>query len=397
MITEVVTLSIDGATQDDLVPDILEIAVEEDVASADVFRVRIALTPRSDGSWPYLDEERFQVWKRVTIEAGYPERVEPIMDGYVTHVEVKLGGADGSHLEVSGMDGSVLLDLEEKQLAWANKKDNEIAQQIFQSYGLSYEVEDTVVQHAEALSTILQSETDIRFLRRLAARNGFECGVRGGTGFFRSPNLSEPPQKLLAVEFGDETNLLDLELRVDGTPATAGEIRRVNPLEKRAETETLTRSPRRALGSKSLDQLRSGLPAGHLLLRNHAPGSSSEMLGRLRSAYEPASGFVKAAGSIDSRSYQSVLRTRKLVTLKGAGASYSGTYYVTQVRHRFTLAGYAQEFEARRNGLGLTGEEQFDAPLLPLAVIPGLGNQSAASGNRVLPAQQTGSILGGGF
>ena len=59
MITEIVNLSIDGVPQDEIVPDIIEIEVEEDVAAADVFRVRVALVTRSDGSWNYLDDERF--------------------------------------------------------------------------------------------------------------------------------------------------------------------------------------------------------------------------------------------------------------------------------------------------------------------------------------------------
>ena len=49
------------------------------------------------------------------------------------------------------------------------------------------EVEDTAATHGEAVATILQTETDIRFLRRLAARNGFECHVRGSTGVFPQP------------------------------------------------------------------------------------------------------------------------------------------------------------------------------------------------------------------
>ncbi len=397
MITEVVNLAIDGAAQNELNADILEIAVEEDVTGADVFRVRIALATSSDGSWNYLDDERFRIWKRVSIEAGYPDRTETIMDGYVTHVEVKFDPEGDSYLEISGMDASVLLDLEEKQLAWANKKDHEIAQTIFGSYGLSYEVEDTVSQHAEAVSTILQTETDIRFLRRLAARNGFECYVRGGTGYFRGPDLTSPPQKLLAVEFGDETNVTGLQLRVDGTPPTVTEIRRIDPMEKLEETAKLEASPRRALGAQPLDELRSSLPSGKALLRNQASASVREMQGRLRNAYEPASSFVQASGNIDCRTYQSVLRAKRLVTIKGAGATYSGLFYVTRVRHRFTLDGYSQDFEARRNGLGLTGEEEFQAPLLPIAVVPGLGASTAATGNRVLPAQQTASTMAGGF
>src|SRR5262249_13193709 len=158
--------------QDDLTPDIMEIEIEEDVDKADVFRVRISIRQQSDGAWTYLDDERFQVWKPLQIQAGYPDDHDNVMDGYITHVDGGLAQDEGeSYLEISGMDASCLMDLDEKQLAWANKKDHEIAQTIFASYGLNYEVEDTIDQHREAVSTILQSETDIQFLRRLAARN----------------------------------------------------------------------------------------------------------------------------------------------------------------------------------------------------------------------------------
>jgi phage protein D len=296
------------------------------------------------------------------------------------------------------MDATALMDLEEKQAAWPDKKDNEIAQEIFGSYGLSYEVEDTVVRHGEAVSTVLQTETDIRFLRRLAARNGFECHVKGATGFFRGPNLREPPQRTLALSSGTEANLVDLHVRVDGTPATAAEIRRVDPVGKQEETKRLTDTPRRKLGDQTLAALRGGLPDGHLLLRHQVPASPTEMEARLRAGYEPASRFVTLAGEIDSRAYGAALRAGKLVTVKGIGERYSGLYYVSLVRHAFTADGYTQRFEAYRNGLGPTGEEQFAAPAAA-APIPAVAGNPASSpaGNRVLPAQPSASTLPAGL
>lgn len=394
MINEVVNVFIDGEPQDELVPDIVQLEVEESVTEADVFRLRLALLPRADGTWSYVDEPRFQVWRRLSVRAGYPDDTQTLVDGLITHVELGFGGEQEPYLEISGMDLSTKMDLEEKQLAWANKKDHEIAQSIFSSYGLSYEVEDTVIQHAEAVATILQSETDIRFLRRLAARNGFECYVRGTKGYFRSANLQEPPQKLLAVEFGVETNVAQLKIRVDGTPATTPEIRRVDPLEKREETERLTRLPERALGSQPLGALRGDQPEGRLLLRRQPSTTQEEMQARLRSAYAGASQFVRLEGEIDGRVYLAVLRSGRLVTLKGVGERYSGLYYITRVRHAFTVEGYTQSFEARRNGVGLTGEEPFQGASLPMALMPSLGGgSSVTSGSRVLPP--SGSTFGG--
>lgn len=396
MITEVVSIAIDGVVQDALVPDIVDVEVEDDVAAASVFRLRVAIAQRRDGSWKHLDDQRFAVWRRVRLEAGYPGSAETIIDGYVTHVEARLSSED-PYLEISGFDVSAAMDLEEKQRAWANKKDHEIAQEIFSSYGLSYEVEDTVATHEDDVATILQNESDIRLLRRLAARNGFECHVRAGTGFFRSPNMQDPPQKLLAVEFGAETNVSDLLIRVDGTHATEAEIRRIDPFEKREEAEALSASPRRGLGARSLADLRRGQPAGRVLVRNQPSAVAREMQTRLRHAYDGATGFVTVEGEVDSRAYRGVLRARRLVTIKGAGESFSGLYYVTRVRHTFTADGYRQYFNAYRNAVGLTGQEDFAAATLPLAIVPGLAQSSRAAGNRVLPAQQVASTLPGGF
>jgi phage protein D len=396
VITEIVSLAIDGSVQDGLAPDIIDVEIEDDVAVAGVFRVRLAITQRRDGSWKHLDDERFAIWRRVKIDAGYPGSAETIIDGYITHIESRLSRED-PYLEISGFDVTAAMDLEEKQRAWVNKKDHEIAQDIFSSYGLSYEVEDTVSEHSEDVATILQSETDIRFLRRLAARNGFECHIHAGTGFFRSPNMQDPPQKLLAVEFGAETNVSDFLIRVDGTPATVMEIRRIDPLEKLEETETLPSSPRRGLGARSLAALRNGQPAGRVLVRNQPSTIAREMQTRLRQAYEGASTFVTVEGEIDSRAYRSVLRTRRLVTIKGAGESFSGLYYVTRVRHAFTTEGYTQHFSGYRNAIGLTDQESFAAATLPIPIEPGIAQSSRASGNRVLPALQTGSTVPGGF
>ena len=396
MIAEVVRVSIDGIVQDGLVPDIIQVDVDESVDVADVFALRLAVVTGPDGAWRHVDDDRLAIWRRFTVEAGYPDATETIIDGYVTDVEVYLTDGGQPYLEIAGMDATAQMDLEEKQLAWPNKQDHEIAQAVFDRYGLSYVVEVTEAPHTEAVSTVLQTETDIRFLRRLAARNGFECYVKGATGFFRAPNLQESPQKLLALACGDEANLVEARVRVDGTPATAPQIRRVDPITKRAETEQLPATPRRRLGRRSLAALRDGLPDGRVLLRRQAPASSSEMKARLRTAYEGADRFVTLEGEIDSRSYQAVLRAGRLVTVKGIGRRHSGLYYVSRVRHEFTADGYIQRFEAYRNGLGPTGEERFQAAALPQPLLAGAAAATRSAGNRVLPAQPAASIGPGG-
>ena len=391
---ELVILSLNGARRDDLRDDLAEIEIEEHVDSADVFRVRLSSAVRADGTWRHLDDGDLAIWNRLAIRAGYPGSNDTLIDGYITHVHIALSGsgADESYLELTGSDASAVMDLADRQVAWANKKDSDIAQAIFASYGLAWEVEDTEFLRGERIATTLQSETDIRFLRRLAARNGFECFVQGNRGYFRTANLQDAPQNTLTVPVG---NLTALRFELDGTPPSRLEIRRLDPFDKREQRALLTQLPERQLARRSLDDLRGDTRVGRRVLRHRPTVSSQELRARLRAGYAGAAGFVVASGEIDGRSYGAVLRARRLVGIDGAGPTHSGNYYVTRVRHRLTGDAYVQSFEARRNAVGLLGSENLAPAAGPLPITPG-SSAAASTGNRLLPAQPTGSLTEGG-
>lgn len=385
ILRELAVLSINGTRRSDLLQDVAELEVDEQVEAADVFRIRLSSARLADGSWRHLEDPDLAIWNRISIQAGYPDSHELLIDGYITHVDVALSGsgAEDSFVELSGTDASVVMDLQDRQVAWPNKKDSDIAQAIFDAHGLAWEVEDTELLHGERLATILQSETDIRFLQRLAARNGFECFVRGNRGYFRSANLTDPPQKPLTVPVG---NLTALRFAIDGTPPTELEIRRLDPFEKREDREVLSALPERQLARRNLATLRGATRPGRRLVRQ-ATVSRQELQARLRAGYAGASGFAVASGELDGRSYGAVLRSRRLVAIGGAGPSHSGHYYVTRVRHVFSGDSYVQSFEARRNAIGLLGTESFAAPPARPPITPGAG-PAASPGNRLLPAQQ---------
>jgi hypothetical protein len=104
--------------------------------------------------------------------------------------------------------------------------------------------------------------------------------------------------------------------------------------------------------------------------------------------------WVVATGHLNGLRYGHVLRSRKLVTVKGVGPSHNGTYYVRKVRHQLTERSYDMEFELVRNAVGKLGSEDFegehpDSVLSPPAAGPGADPDSvrvAESGARVMPA-----------
>ena len=81
---ESIYIEIDGAEAEDIYPDMIRLEVETDERMAAMFRLRLPLKAEPDGSWAYLDDERFRPWKTVTVKAGFEGNLEELISGYIT-------------------------------------------------------------------------------------------------------------------------------------------------------------------------------------------------------------------------------------------------------------------------------------------------------------------------
>jgi phage protein D len=333
--------------------------VELDTELASMFRLHLAIGQQRDGTWTYVDDERFRLWKPMTIKMGFAEGMEDLISGYITHVRPDFDpDLSRCTLEIWGMDSTVRMDREEKLHAWPNEKDSSIAAQIFDLYGFSSVVDDTRVVHDEAVSTIIQRETDIQFLKRLALRNGFECYVEGSTGFFRKPQVNAPPQPVLAVHFGEETTVNRLTFEVNALTPARVTMAQVDRASKEVLEATATATQQPALGAIG-SAPPAGIPLGQVYVGMTAATGLPEMIALCQGLVDEGEWFVTAEGEIAGNQYGHVLKPRGTVIIKGVGATYSGVYYVTHVTHALTPQGYTQFFRAKRNALMPTGSEDF--------------------------------------
>jgi phage protein D len=361
MAQESIRIMLNGEEVADIYPDLLLLDVEEDEELASMFRMRLAIRLQPDGVWTHIDDERLALWSEVSIEAGFDGDVEEIMSGYITHLKPSFSSEQGACvLDVWGLDRSVLLDREEKLKDWPSRKDSDIASEILSQYGFTADAEDTSVVHDETVSTIIQRETDMQFLRRLAARNGYECYVSGTTGYFRRPATSETPQPVLAVHFGDETNVNSFDIEVNALePADIAMSQMDRQNKEMVDAESVPDSGSLLGSSDYASLLQSGAPQGKLFIGMSTATGTPEMSALCQGIYEQASWFVTGSGEINANKYSHVLRARKPVTIKGIGETHSGVYYVTHVTHRFAQDGYIQQFRVKRNAVLPTGSEQF--------------------------------------
>ena len=61
---------------------------------------------------------------------------------------------------------------------------------------------------------------------------------------------------------------------------------------------------------------------------------------------------VTVSGELDTLRYGDILRSRKLVSLRGVGSTHDGLYYVQSVTHKIEPGSYKQSFTLVREGNG---------------------------------------------
>jgi phage protein D len=353
------TISINDKAAQDLFPPLVEMVVEEDHRMAAVFRIKLSIRQQEDGHWTYLDDDRIKVWNKVTITANTGDQDQKLITGYITHLKPHFeADENNSLLEICGMDPTSPMSIEEKIKDWPNKTDSDIASAIFKDYNLKPQVDETSITHDDTVSTIIQRETDIQFLKRLARRNGFECFAKHDTGYFRKPVLTDPPQPVLAVHFGSETNMVSFEGRINALRPTAVEMHQIDTIGKQLQDSTVESGSLRQLGRDSAATLSPPGPASaRLFVRQAVATGEPEMKNLVQAVFDEAAWLIQASGEIDSTTYGSVLQTKQLVPIKGVGELFSGLYYVTNVKHTFTMDSYTQQFTARRNAMAPTSSD----------------------------------------
>lgn len=380
--------------------DVVSLTVEENTAVASTLQLRLSTALADDGTWNHLEDDRLALFTKVSVKIGFmggsglagplsgvggggSTGLEPVFDGYITGVHVSLGSQPGeAFIDITGMDTSVLMSLEEKISIWKDLSDSDIVRQIVSPYGAQVQADSTPTVHQENDTTIVQRGTDIQFVRDLAERNGLEFYFEtdktsgGVAAYFRAPQLGGTAQPDLAIQFGEASNLRSLSAQLTGLRPLSVKTEQMDVKAASPNIAQIGDTQLTTLGAKDANAL-IGAPLNGLVTPKAAqaqmlvlgpPSSDATELQTIAQAVRDEAGWlITAHGEINSDAYQHVLRPRRLVLVKGAGTPYSGKYYVTRVTHELKGDGsYTQSFEARRNARDLDGSEQFGDPGLGL-------------------------------
>lgn len=353
-----------------------EIEVETSIEGAAMFRLHLDLSRTMLGDFDALAFDIFRPLVPIRISLSFGLGLPmTLINGFVREVNLSIGNAPGTaRLEVVGGDAlGTMMGHVQVPSTWPNMPDGAIAAALFGRHGIIPAVVPTPQTRTMNDTTTTQQNRDSAFLRQLAGRHGYFAYLQPDPltgldfGHFKplTAMLALPPQGVLSIDFGSQTNLRSF--RIGNQMLKPGMVISVFP-------DAMTRAPVPIVPPPAPEPPMGAEPS---LMRIIPPpleieiGSDAanpgEKLLQARARVAESARTVQASGEVDGLRFARPLLPGIPVMVRGAGRQHSGPYLVTGVSHRIARDGYTQSFQAMRNAVGLTGAELFLDPLAPAA------------------------------
>lgn len=350
-----------------------EIEVETSCEGAAMFRLHVELSRTMMGDFDALVFDLFRPMMPVRISLSFGLGLPlTLINGYVRDVQISVGSEPGSsRLEVVGADAlGTLMGHVQTSFTWPNMPDNLIVSAIFGKYAILPFALPTPLLRTVLDTTTTQSVRDSAFLQQLASKYGYQLYIQpdpltgSDVGHFHPPITVGPPQGVLSIDFGSQSNLRSFQV-------SNQLLKPITVLTSYVDQRTRVPVP---VFVPAPAELPMGLePSGARVLPpaievDEVGGAASpaekiiNALGRVTRSGRT----ISASGEIDGLKFGRPLLPGLPVLVRGAGRQYSGPYSVTSVSHKISRDAYSQSFQAMRNAVGLTGAELFIDPLAPV-------------------------------
>jgi phage protein D len=320
------------------------ISIDEDAGLPGMFALELAGGDR-DNETAWIDDDSFALGATLEIKLGYGKTLQPVISAEITALEPTYQRGGRAQLTVRGHDRRHRMLRGRKTRSFVQQKDSDIAATIASEAGLTVQAEDSQVVHDYVLQP---NQTDLEFLRERASRIQYEVVVDGQTLHFRPVQNAQgevltltPDDDLL--EFYPRLSILgqlsELELR-GWSPKDKKEI--VAKAKSGDEVSTMG-------GSDSGAALADSVFGAAVLLVSDAPVfTQAEADQRARAHFNRALLELIVGDGVCSG--RTDLKPGQVIKLDGLGTRFSGQYYVSAIRHRYTpRRAYQTHFEVRRN------------------------------------------------
>ncbi len=343
-------VTVDGQSNE-ILGNAQSIEVDQQLGEPVSYRIKLGVDIDA-GDLPLLVNSDWDPGSELSVLVYTPQQTYCLVKGPVHAQEIHLvNGGAGSLLTLIGSDRSVEMDRETRTILWSDGTDSDAVSSILSNYGLTSDIESTSAGHYTDKHSLVQRDSDLRFVQRLARRNGYlfwiTCDSQGvETAHFRPPPLDAEPQATLTINTqSPQVQAADITWDVEVPTSVVSAQLDLNSLDTiDGESEG---SPLTALGSEDLSTIASDTRSVPL----HAPvDDSGDLQNRSKGLLVDSNWFIRLRCETSLALTDLPLQPHMLVNLLGAGSRFSGNYLVSAVQHRINPAGHRMELTLLRNG-----------------------------------------------
>lgn len=285
-----------------------------------------------------------EIGKVVTVKMGSGSAL--LFKGEITALEPSWSSDGMCTITLRALDHAHRLARGRVTRFFEKKKDSEIATTVGGESGLSVTVDATTEQHAY---TLQRNESNLAFLKRLAARNNYQLAVDDGKLIFKKANFSSAST---TITMG--SNLRSLRMNFNSMDqVTKVIVRGWDIREKKEIVGTASVGDIQSIGGgtvgASLAQTKFG---EHTAYITDVPVSSQAAATEVAKAElnRLARQFARGSCTVDGND---ALRAGTVVEFSGLSQPHNGKYYIISSRHTVTAhAGYLTEITFCGNTLG---------------------------------------------
>ena len=305
----------------------------------------------TDGDYPLLSDSHLEPEKELAVMVMPDTTPKFLVCGPVTRHAVEiLNGSDSSKLDVMGADRCIAMDRADKSKIWSNVTDSTAVSSLLGDYELVPDVAVTSTMHSEFKHPLVQRETDLRFIRRLARRNGFwfwitsEAPAVNVAHFkrFASGRTADVELKMNSPD----ANVDRISLEWDCERPVSATLKQVNLSDKSTIDGSVTRSPMTGLANKALGDIVSASRDAHLIV----PGDDAgDLSARAEGLLIDHGWFVSARLVVRLSVLKKVIRSHTVASLGGLGKRHSGNYIVSRVVHDIDATDHVMTVDLIRN------------------------------------------------
>ena len=315
---------------------VVSLRFEDHLDMIDVVSLRLGGS-LSDPGW------KVEIGQEVELSVGDSDA--KLFVGEVVALEPTMSVSGGSSLLVRAMDKMHRLSRGRKSRAFEEMADSDIVSKVGKEIGLSVSADSTSPKHAYVLQ---RNESDLTFLRRLAARNNHVLRVVEGKLSFKKAQFSGSGFKVALGE-----NLQSIRLSVNSMDQVQSVVvRGWDPISKGEIVGSASTSDIETIGDGELGAKIAGRFGDSTAYVTDIPISDQSTADVIAKAEinRLARQFVRGTATIKGNPG---LTAGCLVTFDGLHDGFNGTYYVLASRHTIsTAAGYTTEFTFCSNCAG---------------------------------------------